>query len=128
MSYQPPTNPPSTQAETSGLSGRHPEDPEPITDTKIVAAQVLAVTGLVLSPFVGGVVPALFALVLAKQAERDIRDSEGWLLGACKLRRIRRIARIALGIVAGVIIVAILLGVIAMAVGAGMPEFDGDTV
>lgn len=128
MRFQQPIDPRSASPGAPGLSGRHPEDPEPVANTKVIAAYVLAVTGLVLSPFVGGAIPAIFALVLAKQAERDIRDSEGWLLGACKLRRIRRLAGIALGIAAAVVTVAILLGVIGLAVGAGMPQIDGDTV
>lgn len=105
---------------------RHPEDPDPVESTKVVAALTLAVLAVVFSPFVGGVIPALAALMLARQAEADIRASEGFLLGAGKLPRIRRLSWIAVGIAAAVVVALLLVWVVSMARSAGQPSYDGD--
>lgn len=111
----------------AGFSGvRHPDDPEPVESTKIVGARLLAAIGIALSPFVGGVIPALIALLLARQAEADIRASEGFLLGASRLPQIRRLAWTALGIAAAVVIAALLVWIIALARSAGGPVYDGN--
>jgi (hydroxyamino)benzene mutase len=106
---------------------RHPEDPEPVESTKLVAARLLAGVGLALSPFVGGAVPALIALMLARQAEADIRASEGFLLGAPHLPSVRRMAWAALGIAGAVVIAALLVWVLGLARAAGGPSY-GDGV
>ncbi|MCH7232210.1 hypothetical protein L0U85_15295 [Glycomyces sp. L485] len=105
---------------------RHPDDPDPVESTKVVAAMTLAVLSVAFAPFVGGAVPALIALMLARQAEADIRASEGFLLGAGKLPRIRRLAWIALGIAAAVVIAIVLVWVIEAARSAGEPTYGGD--
>jgi hydroxylaminobenzene mutase len=105
---------------------RHPEDPEPVESTKLVAARLLAGVGVALSPFVGGAVPALIALMLAAQAEADIRASEGFLLGASRLPSIRRTAWAALGIAGAVVVAALLVWVIGLARAAGDPAYVGD--
>ncbi|WP_199034493.1 hypothetical protein [Glycomyces salinus] len=105
---------------------RHPDDPEPVESTKIVASHTLAAIGLVISPFIGGAIPALLALVLARQAEAEIRDSEGFLLGGRKLARIRRLAWIAIGVSAAVVIVVLLVTVVDLARTADQPGLEGD--
>lgn len=113
------------EAQQSG-GVRHPEDPDPVESTKVVAALTLAVLGVVLSPFVGGAIPALLALVFARQAERDISASEGFLLGAGRLPRIRRLAWIAIGAAAAVVVALLLIWVVAMARSAGGPSYGDD--
>jgi hypothetical protein len=105
---------------------RHPDDPEPVESTKVVAARLLAAIGIALSPFVGGAIPALIALVLARQAEADIRSSEGFLLGASRLPMIRRLSRIALVIAALVVTAVLLWWVIELARSAGGATYSGD--
>jgi (hydroxyamino)benzene mutase len=113
-------------AEVRGVLGvRHPDDPEPVESTKIVAARMLAGVAVALSPFVGGVVPALIALMLARQAEADIRASEGFLLGASRLPLIRRLAWTAVGIASAVVVAALLVWVITLAREAGGPSYGG---
>lgn len=104
---------------------RHPDDPEPVESTKIVAARLLAVLGVFLSPFVGGVIPALIALMLARQAEADIHASEGFLLGASRLPQIRRLSWIAIWIATGVVVAALLVWIIALARTAGGATYGG---
>ncbi|GAB3646297.1 hypothetical protein [Glycomyces tarimensis] len=105
---------------------RHPDDPDPVESTKVVAAFTLAVLAVVFSPFVGGAIPALLALMLARQAEADIRASEGFLLGAGRLPRIRRLAWIALGIAAAAVIAMLLVWAIAAARSAGDTSYNPD--
>ncbi|MEU5874507.1 hypothetical protein AB0A73_23465 [Glycomyces sp. NPDC047369] len=104
---------------------RHPDDPEPVESTKVVAARMLAGVGAALSVFVGGAVPAVIALMLARQAEADIRASEGFLLGASRLPGIRRTAWAALGIAGAVVVAALLVWVVAMARSAGSDPYGG---
>jgi len=106
---------------------RHPDDPDPVESTKVVAALTLAVLGVMFAPFVGGVVPALLALLLARQAEADIRESEGFLLGAGRLRRIRRLAWTALGLAAAVVVALLLVWVVHLARSTGGPLYEGGT-
>jgi hypothetical protein len=111
----------------SGFIGvRHPDDPEPVESTKVVAARLLAAIGIALSPFVGGAIPALIALMLARQAEADIRASEGFLLGASRLPLVRRLSHIALVISALVVVAVLLWWVIVLARSAGGASYVGD--
>lgn len=112
--------------EVRGVFGvRHPDDPEPVESTKVVAARLLAGVGLALSLFVGGAVPALIALMLARQAEADIRASEGFLLGGSRLASVRRQAWIAVGIASAVVVAALLVWVISLAREAGGATYGG---
>ncbi|MDN3238930.1 hypothetical protein [Glycomyces tritici] len=104
---------------------RHPDDPEPVESTKIVAARLLAAVGVALSPFVGGAIPALIALMLARQAEADIRASEGFLLGASRLPLVRRLSWIAIGIASAVVVAGLLIWIVSLARAAGGPGYDG---
>ncbi|WP_051325330.1 hypothetical protein [Glycomyces tenuis] len=113
------------EAQQTG-GARHPDDPDPVESTKVVGALTLAVLGVVFSPFVGGVIPAFLALVLAKQAEGDIRASEGFLLGAGRLPRIRRLAWTAIGIACAVVVALLLVWVVDMARSVGEPSYESD--
>jgi hypothetical protein len=111
----------------AGFSGvRHPDDPDPVESTKIVGARMLASIGIALSPFVGGAIPALIALLLARQAEADIRASEGFLTGASRLPGIRRLSYLALGIAAAICTAVLLWWVIGLARSAGDASYVGD--
>jgi hypothetical protein len=97
-----------------------------VESTKIVAARLLAAVGIALAPFVGGVIPALIALQLARQGEADIRASEGYLLGASRLPLVRRLSWIAIGIATAVVVAALLVWVVSLARAAGGPAYGGD--
>ena len=66
--------------------------------TKAAAAFGLSVLALVTAPFIGGIIPAVVALGLCSQADADLAESQGFLLGAARSRRARRLAYLALGI------------------------------
>ena len=88
-----------------GEAARHPADPDPVPSTKAAAAYSLSVLALILSPIIGGVIPAVLALRLAGQADAEIAHSKGFLLGAAKSRRARRLSHVAFG-VAGFVVAA----------------------
>ncbi|NUR95335.1 MAG: hypothetical protein HOV67_08765, partial [Kribbellaceae bacterium] len=91
---------------------RHPADPDPIRDSKAVAAYALGWIAIVTSPLLGGVVPAVLALALARQARRDIAAGEGWRTGSALVGRGELLARLALGVAVLVVCVAVVVGVL----------------
>ncbi len=102
---------------TAGTAVRHPADPDPVVSTKATAVYVLGLVALVTGPFVGGIVPAVFALVLARQARADLRDSEGFLRGGDRLRRGEIFALIALGLATVTLVVGATAAMISIANG-----------
>lgn len=77
---------------------RHPDDPDTVPDTKVVAAFCLGVLGAVTGLALGGAVPASIALVLARQGGRELEDGEGWRTGARYLVWARRLAWVGLSL------------------------------
>src|SRR3954454_23839203 len=91
---------------------RHPADPEPVRDTKAVAAYVLGWVALVTGPLVRGIVPAIVALSLARQARAEIEDGAGWRTGAHLVTRGERLAWAGLILAALAVAVAVTIGVL----------------
>jgi hypothetical protein len=69
-----------------GEPTRHPDDPDPVRSTKAGAVLALGLFAAVTGLFIGGVVPAVVALVLARQARRDLRAAQGYLTGSRAVR------------------------------------------
>ncbi|GAA4908112.1 hypothetical protein LX16_3106 [Stackebrandtia albiflava] len=103
----------------ASAAARHPADPEPVPSTKAAAAYALGIVAVVTSPFVGGVIPALLALRIATQADAEIAHSEGFLLGAAKSRRARRLAWIAVAVACFVVAAWLVWWIFQLAVDAG---------
>lgn len=96
--------PSETEVVATSAAARHPRDPDPVPSTKAAAAYSLSLVALLTAPFLGGVIPAVLALWLADQADAEIAESEGFLLGAKRSGQARRLARLALGIAAFVVL------------------------
>ncbi|NYT93110.1 hypothetical protein [Salinispora sp. H7-4] len=94
---------------------RHPQDPDPMRSTKARAVFALGLFGALTGLFVGGVVPATVALVLARQARREAYLSGGFLTGAAWLRRGERLAWTGLVLTMVVVTVLVVIGVIRLA-------------
>ncbi|MFD0558338.1 hypothetical protein FB566_3640 [Stackebrandtia endophytica] len=94
-----------TSVSSTSAAARHPADPDPVPSTKASAAYALSVIAVLTAPMIGGVIPALLAMRMAKQADAEIAHSRGFLLGAAKSRQARRFSIIALG-VAGFVVAA----------------------
>ena len=91
---------------------RDPADPAPVRDTKAVTAYALGWIALVTGPFVGGLVPAVIALSLARQARTDLESGEGWRTGAPLVHRGEQLAWAGMALAALAIGVAVIIGVL----------------
>ena len=94
---------------------RHPDDPEPVRATKALAVWWLGVAAVVTGPLVGGVVPATVALVLARQARRDVRAAQGFLTGSRLVHQGEWLALIGLLLAATTLVVAVVIGLFQVA-------------
>lgn len=85
--------------------------------TKATAVLVLGIVAVALGPFVGGVVPAVVALILARQARADLLASEGFLTGGDRVRRGEILAMAGLGLAVVTLVVAATAAMISIATG-----------
>ncbi len=100
---------------------RHPLDPDPVRSSKATAVQWLGIVAVLFSPVLAGVLPAVVALVLARDTAAQMRASAGFLTGARALLWGVRLARLALWIAAAMIV----FGVVAALLRAGGPMSSG---
>ncbi|MEV6966350.1 hypothetical protein AB0M47_14660 [Hamadaea sp. NPDC051192] len=91
---------------------RHPDDPEPIRDSKALTAYILGWIAVATGLLVGGVVPAVVALALARQARGEIADGQGWRTGDRLAVRGQLLAWIALGLAVLAVCAAVTIGVL----------------
>src|SRR5256885_13204629 len=71
----------------AALTGaRHPLDPDPVRSTKAAAVLALGIVAALTGFFLGGLVPATLALLLARQAHREQLAAAGFLTGGRALR------------------------------------------
>lgn len=103
---------------------RHPLDPEPVASTKSGIVLALGVVALLTGPFVGGLVPATLALVLAREARRQAYASGGFLTGAARLRRGERLAWAGVVLAVTTIVIAMIVGLIHLAEAPAGRDFD----
>ena len=111
----------------AGAATRHPLDPEPAASTKAKAVYALGLLALITGPFVGGVVPATIALLLARQAERQAYQAGGYLTGSAWVRRGRRLAWAGLILALTALVVAGIAGLLQVADGPAAPDFTPNT-
>ena len=101
---------------------RHPLDPEPVASTKATAVLVLGVVALLTGPLVGGIVPAVVALLLAQQARADLLAARGFLTGGDRLRT-GEIRPVGLGLAIVTLVVGAASAMISMANTDGAHDF-----
>src|SRR2546430_17163860 len=66
----------------AALTGaRHPLDPDPVRSTKAAAVLALGIVAALTGFFLGGLVPATLALLLARQARAEQVAAAGFLTG-----------------------------------------------
>ncbi|MEU7868003.1 hypothetical protein [Dactylosporangium sp. NPDC049140] len=88
---------------------RHPLDPDPVRATKANAVFGLGLLSVVTGPFLGGVIPATLALLMARDSHRELVAAEGFLLGARRLRNGVRLAWTGIVLaIAGLVVLAII--------------------
>jgi hydroxylaminobenzene mutase len=98
-----------------GPALRHPLDPDPVRSTKARTVYALGLVAALTGLFVGGVVPASLALMLARQARREAYASGGYLTGGALLRRGERLAWTGLVLAATTLVLAVVLAVVHLA-------------
>jgi hypothetical protein len=103
---------------------RHPDDPEPVRSTKAGLVFALGVAALLTGPFVGGLVPATVALLLAREVRREAYAARGFLTGRALLRRGEQLAWAGIVLAATALVVATIIGVLHLAGTPAGQDFD----
>jgi hypothetical protein len=102
-------------------------DPDPERSTKARAVFALGLVGFLTGAFVGGVIPATIALVLARQAARDAYAAKGYLTGGAWIRRGRRLAWIGIVLALATLVVASIAGLLHLASSPAGSDFAPGT-
>jgi uncharacterized membrane protein len=102
---------------------RHPLDPDPVRSTKARAVFALGLTAALTGLFLGGIVPATVALLLARQARREAYASAGYLTGAALLHRGERLARVGITLAVATALVLAVIGLLHLAGTPGGQDF-----
>jgi (hydroxyamino)benzene mutase len=102
-------------------------DPEPVPSSKARAVLALGVLAFLTGAFVGGVIPATLALILARQVEREAYAAGGYLTGAARVRRGRALAWTGIVLAAATLVVATIAGLLHLAGSAGGQDFAPGT-
>jgi hypothetical protein len=102
---------------------RHPADPDPVRSSKATAVFALGVVAVITGPFVGGVIPATIALLLAREVRRDLHAAGGYLIGTDRYERGVRLAWAGIVLAIAAIVVAVVRGLFLWAQTGGV-DFD----
>lgn len=89
---------------------RHPADPDPARSTKATAVYLLGVVALLTGPLVGGAIPAVIALMLAREVRADLTAAQGYLIGTARYERGVRLAWVGIVFAIAAVVVAIIRG------------------
>jgi (hydroxyamino)benzene mutase len=106
---------------------RHPMDPDPVPSSKARAVFALGLVGFLTGAFIGGVIPATIALLMARQVTRQAYAAGGYLTGSRWVLRGRRLAWTGLILALTSLVVALIVGLLHL---AGTPigtDFDSNT-
>jgi len=106
---------------------RHPMDPDPAPSSKARAVFALGLVGFLTGAFIGGVIPATVALLLARQTARQAYDSKGYLTGSVWIRRGRRLAWAGIVLALTSLVIASIAGLLHLAGAPGGPDFAPGT-
>jgi hydroxylaminobenzene mutase len=102
-------------------------DPDPEPSTKARAVFALGLIAFLTGAFVGGVIPATVALLLARQASRQAWQAGGYLTGSAWIRRGRRLAWAGLVLALTALVVAAIAGLLHLAGRPGGTDFAPGT-
>jgi hypothetical protein len=102
---------------------RHPADPDPVRSTKATAVFALGFAAVLTGPFVGGVIPAVIALLLAREVRADLHAAGGYLIGTSRYERGVRMAWAGIVLAIASVVIAVVRGLYLWAQTGGM-DFD----
>ena len=100
------------------VTARHPRDPDPVRATKARGVLALGIVALCTSVAIGGLIPALLALSMARQCRAEMRQAQGFLTGGALLRVGERLAWAAIVIAVTLLVIAAISGILKLAPGA----------
>ncbi|HKT01063.1 MAG TPA: hypothetical protein VJT31_16170 [Rugosimonospora sp.] len=98
---------------------RHPLDPDPVRSTKAGAVLALGIVAALTGFFVGGLVPATLALVLARQGRAEMVAAGGFLTGSRALRVGVALAWVGIVLAATALVIATIIGLLHLARNSG---------
>ena len=104
---------------TTPVTVRHPLDPDPARSGKANAVLWLGILAAVTGFFVGGLVPATLALLLARDARTEMVAAGGYLTGGRRIRTGVALAWAGIVLAATAIVLAAIVGLLHMAAGGG---------
>ena len=96
---------------------RHPLDPDPARSTKARAVLALGIVAVLTGPLVSGVVPAILALLLARQTGAEMTAAQGFLTGRRLVRAGTRLAWLGIFLAAVVVLLAVMRALLGFAAG-----------
>jgi (hydroxyamino)benzene mutase len=102
---------------------RHPADPDPTRSSKATAVFALGFAAVLTGPFVGGIIPATIALLLAREVRADLHAAGGYLLGTSRYERGVRMAWSGIVLAIAVVVLAVVRGLYLWA-QTGSIDFD----
>jgi (hydroxyamino)benzene mutase len=102
-------------------------DPDPAPSSKARAVFALGLVGFLTGAFVGGVIPATVALLLARQASRQAYEAQGYLTGSAWVRRGRRLAWAGIVLALTSLVIASIAGLLHLAATPGGADFSPGT-
>ncbi|MEU4239490.1 hypothetical protein [Actinoplanes sp. NPDC026619] len=102
-------------------------DPDPAPATKARAVFALGLVGFLAGVFIGGVIPAVIALVMARQTARDAFTAKGYLTGSAWIRRGRRLAWAGIVLAITALVVASIAGLLHLASAPSGTDFAPGT-
>jgi hypothetical protein len=91
---------------------RHPFDPDPVASTKARSVFALGLVAALTGFFLGGLIPATLALLLARQVRAERVASAGYLTGARRLRVGVALAWVGIVLAATALVVASIIGLL----------------
>jgi (hydroxyamino)benzene mutase len=94
---------------------RHPLDPEPVRCSKASAVLVLGIAATLTGFFIGGLIPATIALILARSAKADMIAANGYLTGARSVRVGERLAWVGIVLAAAALVILSVYGLLHLA-------------
>jgi (hydroxyamino)benzene mutase len=106
---------------------RHPLDPEPVRSTKAVAVLALGAVAALTGFFVGGLIPATIALVIARSARSEMIAAKGYLTGVRALQTGVRLAWVGIVLAATALVIASIIGILDVATSPGGTHFAPGT-
>src|SRR5882724_11788550 len=91
---------------------RHPLDPDPVRATKAGSVLTLGIIAAVTGFFVGGLIPATLALVLARQTRTEVTQAQGFLTGDKALRVGVRLAWLGIALAGAALVILAIIGLL----------------